>query len=96
MQVRWTKRAEYRLYKGTEYIRGNNPEMAKKVITAIRSIANNLSEFPYLSPPHKEFQGFREAVVPQYPFVVWYRVKEKEQIIEISTVWHTSQDRNQG
>ena len=85
--------AKHRLYSGTEYIRENNPVVAKNVITAIRKVANGLGEFPYISSVHEEFYGFREIVVPKYPFVVWYRVKEKEQIVEIVTVWHTSQDR---
>ncbi|MBF0369798.1 MAG: type II toxin-antitoxin system RelE/ParE family toxin [Magnetococcales bacterium] len=93
MRVRWTKRAEYRLYDGTKYIRKENPEAAKKVITAIRRVVDKIAEHPYLSPQSRAFSGFREAVVPRYPFVIWYRVKEDEQIVEILTIWHTSQDR---
>ena len=95
MRVRWTKRAEHRLYERTEYIRESHPDVAKKVITAIRNVTDNLGHFPYSYHTHNEFQDFREAVVPRYPFVVWYRIKEKEQMVEIMTVWHTSQDRDQ-
>ena len=93
MKIRWTKIAETRLLNRTEYIREDNPEIARQVITTIRNVANRLSKHPYIFPPHNEFPGFREADVPHSSFVIWYRIKEKEQVVEIVTVWHAAQDQ---
>lgn len=94
MKVRWSKEAEISLYEVTEYIREVDPETAKKVISAIREKTKHLGRFPFIAPLHKKFSDFREAVISNYPFVIWYRVKEDEKLVEIILVWHSSQDRN--
>ena len=93
MKVRWSRDAEISLYEVTEYIREVDPNAAKKVISAIREKTNYLERFPLIATLHKKFSDFREAVISNYPFVIWYRVKEQEYLVEIILIWHTSQNR---
>lgn len=96
MRVRWTQHARKSLFRATEYIREHNPEAAVKVSTKIHQVTSNLSRTPYIAPPSQFFSGYRELFVSQYPFVVWYQVREDENLVVITNVWHTAQNRHQG
>jgi toxin ParE1/3/4 len=94
MRVRWTLKARNSLLDSTEYIRKANPEAATRVITKIHQTVSNLPQTPYLAPSSLDFPGYRELYISNYPFVIWYRVKDTEQIVEVSFVWHTAQNRS--
>lgn len=93
MRVKWVPEAKESLFEVTEYIRKENPETAKRVITQIHKSTALLSQNPYLAPPSQKFPDYRELFISRYPFVVWYRVEDDKQVIEIRLVWHTSQHR---
>ena len=95
MRVKWIPEAKDSLFEVTEYIRKENPEAAKRVISHIRRSTARLSQNPSLGPVSTKLPRYRELVITRYPFLVWYRVEEDQQIVEIRLVWHSSQDRNQ-
>ncbi|MGN7613965.1 type II toxin-antitoxin system RelE/ParE family toxin [Magnetococcales bacterium HHB-1] len=96
MRVKWIPEAKNSLFEVTTYIRENNPKAAKRVISHIRRTTSSLSQNPYLAPMSTKFPRYRELIITRYPFVIWYQVKEEQQLIEIRLVWHAAQDRNQG
>jgi toxin ParE1/3/4 len=95
MKVRWTLKARNSLFTATEYIRKANPEAAIKILTKIHESTSHLSAIPYIAPDSQDFPGYRELFISDYPFVIWYQVKEDENLVEITFVWHTAQNRNQ-
>ena len=94
MRVKWIPEAKNSLFEVTDYIRKENPEVARRVISHIRRSASRLSHSPHLGSVSTKFPRYRELVITRYPFVVWYRVEEDQQIVEIRLVWHSAQDRN--
>jgi addiction module RelE/StbE family toxin len=96
MRVKWIPEAKTSLFEVTEYIREANPEAARRIISHIHESATRLSQNPYLAPASTKFPNYRELSISRYPFVVWYRVKEDQKVVEIRLVWHTAQNRDQG
>jgi len=94
MKVEWTKEAKATLIEVTEYIREDNPKVARNVISHIHQATERLSKTPYIAPASLKHPKYREMVIPRYPFVIWYQVFEEENLVEINLVWHTSQNRN--
>ena len=94
MKVEWTKEAKNALFEVTEYIREVNPEIARKVVSHIHQATTRLSQTPYMAPTSLKHPKYRELVISQYPFVIWYEVFKAENTVEINLVWHTSQNRN--
>ena len=95
MRVEWTKEAKDSLIEVTEYIREANPKAARSVVSHIHQATERLSRNAYLAPVSLKHSKYREMVIFRYPFVVWYEVFKKEDLVEITLVWHSSQDRNQ-
>ena len=93
MRVEWTKEAKDALFEVTEYIRTENPEAARKVVSHIHHAATLLSQNPYLAPISQRHPEYREMIISRYPFVIWYEVFEEESLVEISLIWHTAQNR---
>ncbi|MBF0448189.1 MAG: type II toxin-antitoxin system RelE/ParE family toxin [Magnetococcales bacterium] len=75
MRLKWTKRGLNSLFSETEYIRNENPAIAVDVITKIYHSVDYLKDHPNMGPESR-FQGIRELIIPKYPFIIWYRVKE--------------------
>ena len=71
-----------------EYIAREDPDAAREVYAYIRVRVADLAKHPESGRPGRVF-GTRELVIEKYPYIVPYRVREKE--IQIIRVFHTSQ-----
>ncbi len=89
MRVKWTKLALKSLVEATEYIREDNPDMARGVVTQIHQAVANLKSFPNMGVS-TDFPDTRDLVHPKYDFLIRYRVGRD--LVEIVFVWHTSRD----
>ncbi|MGN7611590.1 type II toxin-antitoxin system RelE/ParE family toxin [Magnetococcales bacterium HHB-1] len=78
MKVKWLPEAYDSLLEVTEYIRECNPKVAKQIITKIHQKTSNLKYTPYMAPISSKFPYYRELIITNYPFVIWYQVKESE------------------
>ena len=88
MRLRWTKRAERDLDEIAAYIGQDSPAAAARVILELLDQTENLLlERPAVGRPGRVL-GTRELVIGGLPYVVPYRVREKD--IEVLRVLHTS------
>jgi plasmid stabilization system protein ParE len=71
------------------YIASDNPQAAKYVVQGIREAVNRLSQFPDSGRPGK-VAGTRELVLPQWPYIVVYRVISDE--VHILRAFHAATD----
>jgi addiction module RelE/StbE family toxin len=86
--LRWTRRAERDLDEIAAYIGQDSPAAAARVVLElIDRVEVNLLEHPALGRPGRVI-GTRELVIRDLPYIVPYRVREKD--IEILRVLHTS------
>ena len=88
MRLRWTKRAERDLDEIAEYIGQDSPAAAARVVLElIDQVEANLLAHPAIGRPGRVL-GTRELVIGGLPYLVPYRMREKD--IEILRVLHTS------
>ena len=88
MRLRWTKRAERDLDAIASYIGHDSPAAAVRVILElIDRVEANLTKHPAIGRAGRVL-GTRELVIGELPYVVPYRVRERD--IEILRVLHTS------
>lgn len=88
MRLRWTSRAERDLDEIAAYIGQDNPAAAVRVILElIDQVESCLLGQPAVGRPGRVL-GTRELVIGELPYVVPYRLREKD--IEILRVLHTS------
>ena len=88
MRLRWTRRAERDLDEIASYIGQDSPAAAARVILElIDHVEANLPGRPAIGRPGRVL-GTRELVIAGLPYIVPYRVREKD--IEILRVLHTS------
>jgi len=95
MKVEWTVEAKNALFQVTEYIREENPSVARKIVSHIHQATSRLSQNPYLGPISRKYPKYRELVASRFPFVIWYEVFEDEGVVEITLVWHSAQNREE-
>ncbi len=90
MRLVWTPRYLKELGGIGDYIAGRNPRAAAKVVRAIhQTTARLLSVNPYLGR-HGEIEGMRELVISGLPYIVAYRVTDRQ--IEVLFVQHTARE----
>ena len=88
MRLRWTRRAERDLDEIASYIGQDSPAAAARVVLElIERVEASLPERPAIGRPGRVL-GTRELVIGGLPYIVPYRVREKD--IEILRVLHTS------
>jgi toxin ParE1/3/4 len=88
LRLRWTKRAERDLDDIASYIGQDSPAAAARVVLElIDRVEANLPEHPAMGRPGR-ILGTRELAIGGLPYIVPYRVREKD--IEILRVLHTS------
>ena len=88
MRLQWTTLALEDLQSIHAYISEDSPKTATSVLSAIRrAIRGQLQSSP-LAGRVGRVPGTRELVVPRLPFIIAYRVTEKQ--IEILRVFHTA------
>jgi addiction module RelE/StbE family toxin len=90
--LRFTRRSRRQLGDIYGYIHERNPEAAPRVIERIRRSANLLCDFPDMAP-HGLVAGTRELVVVGLPYVIVFRPRDENSVIEILGVYHSAQDR---
>ena len=87
MRIRWTEPAARSLESIQDYIARDNPGVAFDLTQRIRLAVSQLEEHPKLGRTGR-VRGTYELVVPGVPYIVPYRIKDKE--IQILNVYHTS------
>jgi addiction module RelE/StbE family toxin len=88
LRLRWTSRAERDLDEIADYIGQDSPAAAARVILElIDQVESALLGQPAVGRPGRVL-GTRELVIGGLPYVVPYRLREKD--IEILRVLHTS------
>ena len=88
MRLRWTKQAERDLDDIASYIGQDSPAAAARaVLELIDHVEAILPERPAIGRPGRVL-GTRELAVGGLPYIVPYRVREKD--IEVLRVLHTS------
>ena len=88
MKLRWLSTALSELDRVFDYISGESPLSARRVLTRIRDATRNLERFPESGRPG-HVNGTRELVVAGLPYLIVYRIYGD--VIEILRVFHTSQ-----
>ena len=88
MRLRWTRLAEQDLDQIAEYIGQDSAAAAARVVLELIDQAETLlPRHPALGRPGRVL-GTRELVVGQLPYIIAYRVRDKD--LEILRVLHTS------
>lgn len=85
MQIKWLKRALRNLKEEADYIAEDDPQAAVRVVARIENAVALLADHPGLGRIGR-LPGTRELVVPDTPYLVPYRVREKR--IDILRVFH--------
>lgn len=85
MKVRWLIGATQSLRSVHRQIAVENAEAAGRVVTRIERVVSRLAEHPH-SGRHGRVAGTREVIVPGLPYLVVYRVEERQ--VTILRVFH--------
>jgi toxin ParE1/3/4 len=88
MKLRWLKKGVASLLAVEQYIADDNPAAARHIADKIETAVNRLAQFPQIGRVGV-VEGTRELIVPGTPFLVVYRVTEKE--VLILRVFHCKQ-----
>jgi plasmid stabilization system protein ParE len=89
MKIEYSLRAIRDLTAIGAYYRTNASEtVANAAAERIRHVINVIGQHPHVAPQMRRRPGIRVAVVLQYPFLVFYRIRVDA--IEIVHVRHTS------
>lgn len=87
MRLRWTEDAVSDLAVIRDYIATANAEAAQKTALGILAQVESLVSQPHKGRPGRVLNT-REALVPQLPYFIVYRIKKEQ--IEILRMLHTS------
>lgn len=87
MKLAWYFKAELDLERAGDYIRLDNPNAADEVEHRLRTVVNHLTMFPDAGRVGR-VKGTREVVIPEYPYLIRYRVKGDT--VQILRIFHTS------
>ncbi|RLB80335.1 MAG: type II toxin-antitoxin system RelE/ParE family toxin [Deltaproteobacteria bacterium] len=88
MNVRWLKLADKDLDKIENYIMRDNSSAATRVVLRIVKAVEMLAEHPGIGRPGR-VEGTKELVIPNMPYIVPYRIKNKT--VQILRVLHQAQ-----
>ena len=89
MRVRWTEPAAVALERIQDPIAKDNPRAAWEVAQRIRRAVQQLEDHPRIGRAGR-VSGTYELVIHSLPYIVAYRVKNKE--AQILSVYHTSRN----
>jgi addiction module RelE/StbE family toxin len=89
MEVRWSPEAAKDLERIFRRIQRDNPIAAREVVKTLYDGCSALRTFPNRGRVSR-IRGRRELVFPSLPYIALYRVKE--QVVEISRIYHGAQD----
>ncbi len=88
MRLRLTSQAEADLEDIAAYLEPRNPQGAQWVEDAILDVFALLIQYPEAG--HLRGQRVRRFALPRYPYLVFYRVNEGADEIEVLTVRHAA------
>ena len=89
LKTKWTHAALNDLQEAIEYIGEENPAAAKKVALRVSKAIKLLREMPTLGRKGR-YENLREWVVSETAYIIWYRVREDDGVIEVVRVFHHS------
>lgn len=93
MQVKWLRRALQNLEQEVAHLARDNPQAAAALVAQADESTRLLARHPDMGRPGR-VPGTRELVLPHFPYIIPYRVKEQR--VEIFRVFHTSRKWPQG
>ena len=85
MKTRWTRPALLDLEAIGDFVAGDNPRAAERLVARIIAAVETLRDHPHLGRPGR-IAGTRGLVVVETPYVVHYRVAGGE--VQILAVFH--------
>lgn len=87
MQVKWLRRALRNLEQEAAYIARDNPQAAARLVVEADAATRLLAQRPDMGRPGR-VPGTRELVMPDFPYIIPYRVREQR--VEILRLFHAS------
>lgn len=87
MQVKWLRSALRNLEQEAAYIAQGNPQAAAALVTEADESTRLLGRHPDMGRAGR-LPGTRELVLPHFPYILPYRVKEQR--VEILRMFHTA------
>lgn len=93
MQVKWLRRTLHNLEEEAAHIARDNPQAAAALVSQADESTRLLSRRPDMGRPGR-VPGTRELVLPHFPYIIPYRVREQR--VEILRMFHASRKWPQG
>lgn len=87
MQVKWLRRALRNLEQEAAHIARDNPRAAARLVVEADAATRLLAQHPDMGRPGR-VPGTRELVMPDFPYIIPYRVREQR--AEILRLFHAS------
>ena len=85
MKVRWSNEALFDIADLRDYIAGESPKAASRVVLSIVRVVKILAENPHIGRPGR-VPDTRELVISRTPFVIPYRIRGT--VLQILRVYH--------
>jgi toxin ParE1/3/4 len=89
VEIIWTRPARRDLRSQVFNLAERNPAAARKLQAAVREAVERLADYPNRGRPGR-YEGTRELVIVDWPYIVIYRVMEAS--LRILRVLHGAQD----
>jgi toxin ParE1/3/4 len=89
MRLRWTAPALRDLDALGDYIAGDDPAAATRIVTRIFDQTDRLAKHPHIGRPGR-VPGTRELVIKDTPYIVPYRVRDGA--VELLAVFHGARE----
>ncbi|MBM4024892.1 MAG: type II toxin-antitoxin system RelE/ParE family toxin [Planctomycetes bacterium] len=89
-QLIWAPSARLDLSELVSYIAESRPSAAARFVQRIFQAIEHLAEFPESGRIVPEFDDPNVREVIRKPCRIVYRVKSREQIVEIARIWHAA------
>jgi toxin ParE1/3/4 len=89
-QLIWAPSARLDLRELTSYIGESRPQAAARFVQHVFQVVEHLADLPLSGRIVPEFGDPNLREVIRKPCRIVYRVKSKEQIVEIARVWHAA------
>jgi plasmid stabilization system protein ParE len=89
-QVTWAPSARLDLRELASYLAESRPQAAARFVQHVFQMVEHLADFPLSGRVVPEFGDLNIRELIRRPCRIVYRVKSKEQIVEIARVWHAA------
>lgn len=74
----------------SDYLRARSLTGARRVRAAILSSLQVITAHPYAGRAVE--RGLRKHGLVRYPYIIYYRVDERERVVEVVTIRHAARD----